>query len=174
MSLKEVQKASANQRPGRPYWMSDRHKNTNLVEDVEFLLSVKFRQNLFSCFKGQGRRKQFQIEGAPKVQTANRKYKSIFHYKVKVQNFKKCMTFNPYHPNTHIHTHVAIKEMCLLNNVPLGNILQKDICTKSHYQGHKLARRGGVKVAGWTLDRKTRVRFPAYPHRVWALWWKGG
>ena len=31
------------------------------------------------------------------------------------------------------------------------------------------ARRGGVEVAGWNLDRKTRVRFPAYPHRVWAL-----
>ena len=29
-------------------------------------------------------------------------------------------------------------------------------------------------VAGWTLDRKIRVRFPAYPHRVWALWWQGG
>ena len=32
-----------------------------------------------------------------------------------------------------------------------------------------LARRGGAEVAGWTLDRKIRVRFPAYPHRVWAL-----
>ena len=28
-------------------------KNTNLVEDVEFLLSVKFRQNLFSGFGGE-------------------------------------------------------------------------------------------------------------------------
>ena len=37
-----------------------------------------------------------------------------------------------------------------------------------------LARRGGVEVAGWTLDRKIRVRFPAYPHRVWAIWWQGG
>ena len=36
------------------------------------------------------------------------------------------------------------------------------------------ARRGGVEVAGWTLDRKIQVRFPAYPHRVWALWWQGG
>ena len=36
------------------------------------------------------------------------------------------------------------------------------------------ARRGGAEVAGWTLDRKIRVRFPAYPHRVWALWWQGG
>ena len=33
---------------------------------------------------------------------------------------------------------------------------------------------GGAEVAGWTLDRKIRVRFPAYPHRVWALWWQGG
>ena len=32
-----------------------------------------------------------------------------------------------------------------------------------------IARRGGTEVAGWTLDRKIRVRFPAYPHRVWAL-----
>ena len=31
------------------------------------------------------------------------------------------------------------------------------------------ARRGGAEVAGWTLDRKIQVRFPAYPHRVWAL-----
>ena len=30
------------------------------------------------------------------------------------------------------------------------------------------ARRGGVEVAGWTVDRKTRVRFPVYLHRVWA------
>ena len=29
-------------------------------------------------------------------------------------------------------------------------------------------------VAQRTLDRKIRVRFPAYPHRVWALWWQGG
>ena len=36
------------------------------------------------------------------------------------------------------------------------------------------ARRGGAAVAGWTLDRKIRVRFPAYPQRVWALWWQGG
>ena len=36
------------------------------------------------------------------------------------------------------------------------------------------ARRGGTEVAGWTLDRKIRVRFPAYPHRVWAFWWQGG
>ena len=36
------------------------------------------------------------------------------------------------------------------------------------------ARRGGAEVADWTLDRKIRVRFPAYPHRVWALWWQGG
>ena len=34
--------------------------------------------------------------------------------------------------------------------------------------------RGGAEVAGWTLDRKIRVRFPAYPHRLWALWWQGG
>ena len=38
----------------------------------------------------------------------------------------------------------------------------------------EVARRGGAEVADWTLDRKIRVRFPAYPHRVWALWWQGG
>ena len=32
-----------------------------------------------------------------------------------------------------------------------------------------MARRGGAELAGWTLDRKIRVLFPAYPHRVWAL-----
>ena len=36
-----------------------------------------------------------------------------------------------------------------------------------------VARRDGAEVAGWTLDRKIRVRFPPYPHRVWALWWQG-
>ena len=33
---------------------------------------------------------------------------------------------------------------------------------------------GGVEVVCWTLDRTIRVRFPAYPHRVWSLWWQGG
>ena len=36
------------------------------------------------------------------------------------------------------------------------------------------AHRGGVEVGGWTVDRTIRVRFPDYPHRVWALWWQGG
>ena len=31
-----------------------------------------------------------------------------------------------------------------------------------------------MAVAGWTVDRTIRVRFPAYPHRVWALWWQVG
>ena len=39
-----------------------------------------------------------------------------------------------------------------------------------HYSTWNDARRGGVEVAGWTLDRKIRVRFP---YRVWALWWQG-
>ena len=43
-----------------------------------------------------------------------------------------------------------------------------------HKQLYLCARRGGAEVAGWTLDRKIRVRFPAYPHRVCALWWQGG
>ena len=36
------------------------------------------------------------------------------------------------------------------------------------------AHRGGVEVADWTADRTIRVRVPAYPHCVWALWWQGG
>ena len=47
----------------------------------------------------------------------------------------------------------------------------KDCMNTASYQ---CARRGDAEVAGWTLDRKIRVRFPAYPHRVWALWWQGG
>ena len=45
------------------------------------------------------------------------------------------------------------------------------ICLQTTYS---IARLGGAEVAGWTLDRKIPVRFPAYPHRVWALWWQGG
>ena len=37
-----------------------------------------------------------------------------------------------------------------------------------------IACRGGVEVAGWTADWTIRVRFPAYHHCVWALWWQGG
>ena len=33
--------------------------------------------------------------------------------------------------------------------------------------------RGGVEVAGWTLDLEVRVWFPAYPHCMWAFWWQG-
>ena len=36
------------------------------------------------------------------------------------------------------------------------------------------ARHSGVEVAGSTVDRTIQVRFPAYPHRVWALCWQGG
>ena len=34
------------------------------------------------------------------------------------------------------------------------------------------ARRGGLEVVGRTVDRNTRVRFPAYPQHVLALWCK--
>ena len=33
---------------------------------------------------------------------------------------------------------------------------------------------GCVEVAGWTVHRTIRVRFPAYLHRVLALRWQGG
>ena len=58
----------------------------------------------------------------------------------------------------------------------LSNLDSLDgISSFSSFHGHyHTARRGGAAVAGWTLDRKIRVRFPAYPHRVWALWWQGG
>ena len=36
------------------------------------------------------------------------------------------------------------------------------------------ARHCGVEVAGWTVDWVIWVLFPAYPHRMWALWWQGG
>ena len=35
-----------------------------------------------------------------------------------------------------------------------------DNTTPAQYFQKKAARRGGVEVAGWTVDRKTRVRFP--------------
>ena len=47
----EIENVSANQRPGRPCCFFDQPEATNLVEDVEFLLPVKFRQMLFSGLK---------------------------------------------------------------------------------------------------------------------------
>ena len=40
--FREVEKVSANQRPGPPSWFSVRPKETNLVEDFEILLPAKF------------------------------------------------------------------------------------------------------------------------------------
>ena len=53
VAVKKTKNDSANHRPGRPSWMTDQQKTTNLVENVEVLLSVKFRQNLFSGFGGK-------------------------------------------------------------------------------------------------------------------------
>ena len=39
----EVENASANQGLGRPFFVFDRPKNTNFVEDVDILLPMKFR-----------------------------------------------------------------------------------------------------------------------------------
>ena len=36
------------------------------------------------------------------------------------------------------------------------------------------ARRGGVEVAGWTVNRENWARFLAYPQRVWVLRLQGG
>ena len=53
----EVENVSANQRPGWPSWFYVEiligPKNTNLVEDVEILLPVKFRWIPFSGFRGE-------------------------------------------------------------------------------------------------------------------------
>ena len=46
----------------------------------------------------------------------------------------------------------------------LFSILNKVKIVPTH-----IARRGGAEVEGWTLDRTIRVRFPAYPHCVWAI-----
>ena len=52
--------------------------------------------------------------------------------------------------------------------------LSKGHVVHSYHSCCLYARRGGVEVAGWNFNRKTQVQFPAYPHRVWALWWQGG
>ena len=57
-----------------------------------------------------------------------------------------------------------IKEKCLIFKG----------CLHSSHFTWPWAHCGGVEVAGCTVDRKTRFRFLAYPHRVWALWWQGG
>ena len=59
-------------------------------------------------------------------------------------------------------------------NFPLAKITMFTVLWFINIICLSVARRGCAEVAGWTLDRKIRVRFPAYPHRVWALWWQGG
>ena len=49
----EVENVSTNQKQGRPSCFSDRPENTNLVEDVEIWLPVKFRWILFCGFRGE-------------------------------------------------------------------------------------------------------------------------
>ena len=56
----------------------------------------------------------------------------------------------------------------------INRIITLSYCFSFTRSKKSRARRGGAEVAGWTLDRKIRVRFPAYPHRVWAFWWQGG
>ena len=51
--FREVEKVSANQRPGHHLVFPICPKNTNLVEDVEILLPVKFRWILLSGFRGE-------------------------------------------------------------------------------------------------------------------------
>ena len=41
--------------PGRPCCFSNHLKNTNLIEDVEILTSVKFRLNPFSDGRGEAK-----------------------------------------------------------------------------------------------------------------------
>ena len=47
----EVENVSANQRPGRPSYFSDRPKNIILVEDIEIFFPVKFCWIPFSGFR---------------------------------------------------------------------------------------------------------------------------
>ena len=67
---------------------------------------------------------------------------------------------------------------CSPNKLSLHSVYRQEIPWRlfllTAYVPMRVARRGGVEVAGWTVDRKTQVRFPAYPHRVWAIWWQGG
>ena len=56
----------------------------------------------------------------------------------------------------------------------IASELRKGVSRMKKTLYRSTARRGGAEVAGWTLDREIRVRFPAYPHRVWALRWQGG
>ena len=50
----EVENVSANQRPGQPFcFFPICLKNTNVVEDIESLLPVKFRWIPFSGFRGE-------------------------------------------------------------------------------------------------------------------------
>ena len=43
------------------------------------------------------------------------------------------------------------------------------------YPFNKVCARGdGIEVGGLTVHQTIRIRFPAYPNCVWALWWQGG
>ena len=54
LKCRRAKNVSANQRPGWPFSFSDRpEKNTNLVDDVEILLPVKFLLIPFSGFRGE-------------------------------------------------------------------------------------------------------------------------
>ena len=64
---RRIRNVSANQMPGRPYSLSDRpdlgtNFNTNLVEDIEILLPVKFRWIPFSVSEKTSKMSQ-QIAG---------------------------------------------------------------------------------------------------------------
>ena len=67
-----------------------------------------------------------------------------------------------------IYDDTMLKSLCLFKFLKFRNTIY------ACFNMLEYARRGGAEVAGWSLDRKIRVRFPAYPHRVWALWWQGG
>ena len=62
------------------------------------------------------------------------------------------------------------------HSLPIFFILMSQIKHWKNYKAHSnsCASCGGVEVAGWTVDQETPVRFLAYPHRIWALWWQGG
>ena len=60
-------------------------------------------------------------------------------------------------------------EILDVSQFTLTPVIVKSACQKVAFPitALKSTRRGGVEVAGWTVDQEIRVRFPTY--RVWAL-----